>query len=174
MKKMKIATIGLLALVFGMILTGCEDATTTTTPAPTVHERAESVFYKVTLGTDMLTCFGVQVKYKNAAGTTTTETIQTNSWETTINNVTLPFVADVNLVYTKKDGATLSTNAQGGVTVNRGRLLQLSYRYEASSSWASGINNDTRLPISLEATRLGEWQTRYAGRTFSDSCTIPK
>jgi hypothetical protein len=189
---MKKNFIGLALGSAAFIFLGCSNPENTGPAAPsfaalTNYETALVVGYSVRLGNDMLVCFTVQAKYKDAAGAPRTEPITTNSWTKTLSNVPLPFEANIAVEYQKKDNVDtgeLDENWDNNTyQLTYGQELSINYCYEESDALKTK-NKPSKTPSNriktedIPTTNFEAWRDRIVAANdssaYSYTYTIPR
>ncbi|QJE29589.1 hypothetical protein HHO38_15310 [Parabacteroides distasonis] len=149
---------GLLSCLSFISFNACGDDDNDPTPDPTPkpEEVSASVTYEFSCEPDMLLMTDITVSYTDAEGKEVTETIKETKWKKDLSKVKVPFTANLNVVYTKKEGFTSEKDSY-----KFGDGLAIGYKTSANKSESSSPSSSSLdVPKNRVDQYLDTWITK--------------
>ncbi|MFR0994121.1 MAG: hypothetical protein ACLSGQ_05805 [Parabacteroides distasonis] len=105
--KFKTMAFVLLTCLTLFCFTACsEDKDDAPTPEPTPEEVSANIDYAYGCASDLLEIADIQIVYTDTTGKEVSETVQKTEWTKSLSEVKVPFTANLQIIFTKKEEFT--------------------------------------------------------------------
>jgi hypothetical protein len=164
------------ALALSLALAACGDSSDDSPAGPAnssssaLHKTA-NVIYTVVLDSDVVAYFDAKVQWKDKDGSTQTFSFTNNPRvRQTLENVTLPFDAQLVLTYAKKEGVSYEEQK----TLYSGYALDISYQYTPETPVFAGKTLSSSAFEGVPVSHFEDWRDKLVKRSHTVSSTIPQ